>query len=99
MVMAWAGGRVSLGEMFRAWALVHLGNFIGATVTALLVFAAASYGHVAGVAALGIAEGKASLPFLPALVRGILGNVLVCLAVWLCYGAHTTTERILRKIG
>jgi formate/nitrite transporter len=95
MVMAWAGGRVSLGEMLRAWALVYLGNFIGATVTALLVFATASYGHGVGAAALAIAEGKASLPFLPALVRGILGNVLVCLAVWLCYSARTTTDRIL----
>jgi formate transporter len=83
MVMAWAGGRVSLGEMLWAWALVYLGNFMGATVTALLVFATASYGHEVGAAALAIAEGKASLPFLPALVRGILGNVLVCLAVWL----------------
>ena len=40
--------------------------------------------------------GGKSLCFqLPALVRGVLGNVLVCLAVWLCYSARSTTDRIL----
>jgi formate/nitrite transporter FocA (FNT family) len=31
-------------------------------------------------------------------MRGVLGNVLVCLAVWLCYGARTMTDKILAII-
>ncbi|CAM9357762.1 unnamed protein product [Phaeothamnion confervicola] len=98
MVMAWAGGKISLGGMLRAWALVYIGNFVGAVATAVMVFLAGVHGNgdaAVGAAALNIAEAKAALPFFPALMRGVLGNVLVCLAVWLCYSAHSTTDRIL----
>ena len=98
MVMAWAGGKISLGGMLRAWALVYIGNFVGAVATAVMVFLAGVHGNgdaAVGAASLNIAEAKAALPFFPALMRGVLGNVLVCLAVWLCYSAHSTTDKIL----
>ena len=38
---------------------------------------------------------KTTLPFGQALSLGILCNALVCLAVWLSLGAHTTTDKIL----
>lgn len=98
MVMAWASQRVSLPQILRAWALVYVGNFIGAVATAGLVFLSDQYGHgggAVGLAALTAAQTKATLGFIPALVHGILGNVLVCLAVWLCYGARTTTDKIM----
>ena len=98
MVMAWAGRQVTLGEVLRAWALVYAGNFVGAVATAVLVFASGHYAHgngAVGAAALAAAQGKGALAFGPALVHGILGNVLVCLAVWLCYSARTTADKIL----
>jgi formate transporter len=98
MVMAWAAGKVRLAEMLRAWLIVYVGNFIGAIGTAALVFLSGQYllgkGSVAA-AALNIAIAKVTLPFDHALFLGILCNVLVCLAVWLAYGAHTTTDKIL----
>jgi formate/nitrite transporter FocA (FNT family) len=45
--------------------------------------------------ALASAESKASLSVLQATIHGILANVLVCLATWLCYGARSTTDKIL----
>jgi formate/nitrite transporter len=101
MVMAWAGGKISLADMLRAWTLVYIGNFIGAVATAGMLFLAGVHGNgdaMAGVAALNIAEAKAALPFFQALMRGVLGNVLVCLAVWMCYSARTTTDRILSVV-
>ena len=98
MIMAWAGGKVTLGEVFRAWSLVYVGNFIGAAATAALVFLAGHYQHgsgAVGAAALAAADAKAALPFFSALVLGVLANVLVCLAVWLCYSARTTADKIL----
>ncbi|MEQ1890407.1 MAG: formate/nitrite transporter family protein [Alphaproteobacteria bacterium] len=98
MVMAWAGGKIGLGDMVRAWGVVYLGNFIGAAATAIMIFLAGVHGNgeaAVGAAALSIAGTKAALPFFPALMRGILGNVLVCLAVWLCFSARTTTDKIL----
>jgi formate/nitrite transporter len=101
MVMAWAARKVRLREMLRAWAIVYLGNFVGAISTAALVFLSGQYltgdGNVASVA-IALAEEKATLPFDRALLLGILCNVLVCLAVWLTIGAHTTTDKILAVI-
>lgn len=98
MVMAWAGGKITLNTMLRAWGIVYLGNFLGAVATAMMVYLAGIHGNgdgAVGAAALSIAETKAQLAFFPALMRGVLGNVLVCLAVWLCYSARTTTDKIL----
>jgi formate/nitrite transporter len=98
MVMAWAGGKVTFRDLLRAWSLVYIGNFAGAAATAVLVFLTGLYENGAGMvgaAALVVAQDKAALTFTEALVRGVLGNVLVCLAVWLCYSARTTADRIL----
>ncbi|EHK52533.1 formate/nitrite transporter [Mesorhizobium alhagi CCNWXJ12-2] len=98
MVMAYASGRVGMGEVLRAWGLVYLGNFVGGLGIAALVFLAAGYSHGSGAvgeAALASAETKTSLSALQALIHGILANVLVCLAIWLCYSARTTTDKIL----
>ncbi len=98
MVMALAARKVTLREMLRAWFIVYVGNFIGAIGTAALVFLSGQYlsgdGDVAGVA-LELARNKASLPFARALFLGILCNVLVCLAVWLAYGARSTADKVL----
>ena len=32
---------------------------------------------------------------MPAFVRGVLCNTLVCLAVWMCFAAHTVTGKVL----
>ena len=101
MVMAWAAGEVRLREMLRAWTIVYIGNFIGALGTAGLVFLSGQYlggkGSVA-VVALNLALNKVNLSFDQALFLGILCNVLVCLAVWLAFGARTTTDKVLAII-
>ncbi|MBT5435111.1 MAG: formate/nitrite transporter family protein [Rhodospirillaceae bacterium] len=98
MVMAAASRRISLGALLRAWGIVFIGNLVGAVGTALLVFLADHHlladGGV-GRTALAIGAAKTELPFLRAFFMGILCNVLVCLAVWLCYGAHSTTDKLL----
>lgn len=98
MVMAWAAGKVRLREMLRAWLIVYIGNFVGAIGTAALVFLSGQYlsgnGSVAGVA-LDLALNKVTLSFDHALFLGILCNVLVCLAVWLAFGARTTSDKVL----
>jgi len=42
-----------------------------------------------------IARAKVTLDPISALARGVLCNVLVCLAVWLCMGARSVTDKIL----
>jgi len=101
IVMAWAGGRVSLTGLLRSWAIVFAGNFVGSVGTALLVFLAGHHAFdsgSAGLTALKIAESKLHFGFLQAVCLGILCNVLVCLAVWLTFSARTTTDRILAVV-
>ena len=51
-------------------------------------------GGSVGLVALNTAHAKTSLAFFPALTLAILCNTLVCLAVWMCYGARTTIDRV-----
>jgi formate/nitrite transporter len=98
MVMAWAAGKVKLAEMLRAWTIIYVGDFIGALGTALLVYLSGQPMHGKGtvaVVALRLAVDKATLPFVDAFFLGILCNVLACLAVWLSFGARTTSDKIL----
>jgi formate transporter len=97
IVMAWASGKVTTGAVLFNWAVAFTGNFAGAFLTAALMFYTTQYtfgGGSVGLAALSTAEMKTSLGFVPALALGIMCNVLVCLAVWMCYGARTTVDRI-----
>jgi len=98
IVMAWVGGKLTLGQLMRNWVTVYFGNLIGSLSVAMLMYlsrqwASANY-HV-GATALNIANAKVNLSFTEGMVRGILCNVLVCLAVWLCTSGRSVTDKIL----
>jgi formate/nitrite transporter len=98
IAMAWASGRVTTQQVMRNWGWVYLGNLVGAVGTAVLVWLAGV--HTMSDGAVGetmvqIARSKIALDPVSAFARGVLCNVLVCLAVWLCMGARTVTDKIL----
>jgi formate/nitrite transporter len=77
---------------------VYVGNLIGAIATAIAVYLSDAWSLAdakVGGTALTIAVAKAELPFGRAFFLGVLCNALVCLAVWLCFSARSTTDRIL----
>jgi formate transporter len=98
MAMAWASGRVTGAQVLRNWGLVYLGNLAGAIGTVVLVLLAGipqmSDGAV-GETMIRIARAKVTLDPVSALARGVLCNVLVCLAVWLCMAARSVADKIL----
>jgi formate/nitrite transporter len=98
IAMAWASGRVTTQQVMRNWGWVYLGNLVGAVGTAALVWLAGvhtmSNGAV-GETMVQIARSKIALDPVSALARGVLCNVLVCLAVWLCMGARSVADKIL----
>ena len=98
IAMAWASGRVTTQQVMRNWGWVYLGNLVGAVGTAVLVWLAGvhtmSNGAV-GETMVQIARSKIALDPVSALARGVLCNVLVCLAVWLCMGARSVADKIL----
>ena len=101
IVMAWAGGKVTTGQLFRNWVIVYIGNFIGSIGTAALLFMSKQYtfgGGAVGNTALSIATAKVGLGFTQAIALGILCNALVCLAVWLTFSARSTVDKIMAII-
>ena len=101
MVMAWASGKVATGQVIRNWMIVYAGNFTGALATAVGIYLSQQWtfdAYQVGATAVKIAIAKVSYGFLPAFVLGVFGNALVCLAVWLCFSARTTADKILAII-
>jgi formate transporter len=97
IVMAWASGKVTTTELLRNWGIVYLGNFVGSVLTALIVFLGMQYtmgGGAIGKVALNIAITKTNLGFVQAIALGMMCNALVCLAVWMCFGARGTVDKI-----
>ena len=98
MVMAAVDRRISLGELTRSWTIVYLGNFAGSLALAVAVFLSGILDGPAGETAMRIAAGKAALPWGEAFMRGVLCNMLVCLAVWLTLAARTVSGKVLAII-
>lgn len=95
MVMAAVDRRISLGELGRSWLIVYVGNFVGALGLAMVFFLSGVLDGAMGKTAINIAQTKAALDPTEAIMRGILCNMLVCLAVWLTLAARTVTGKIL----
>lgn len=98
MVLGFVDGVISARGLLRSWVIVYIGNFIGSLILVLLMYYSGQWAlnsSMVGAKALLIANGKVNLAFHTAFVLGILCNILVCLAVWLCFGARTTTDKIL----
>ena len=101
IVMAWADRRLSIRSVLRNWGLVYAGNFVGAIATVIFMFLSKQYmfsGGAVGLNILTIANTKCGLGFVQAIALGVMCNALVCLAVWLCFSARTTTDKILSII-
>lgn len=97
MIVAYASRRITIGALLRAWSLVYVGNVAGAAGTAALVFLAGQHGFAQGAVgktALAIAAGKAGLPTIQLFFLAVLCNVLVCLAVWMSFGARSVVDKV-----
>lgn len=96
LAMAWADGKVTTTEVLRNWAVVCTANFVGAAGLALLVFLsghAGMNGGAVGQAYLKIAAAKSTLPISELFFRGVLCNVLVCMAVWMVLAGRTVVDK------
>jgi formate transporter len=97
LAMGWASGCVSTRDVLRNWLVVCAANFVGAAGLALLVWlsghATLNGGNVAR-SVIGIATAKAALPIGEAFFRGVLCNVLVCMAVWMALAGRSVVDKV-----
>jgi formate transporter len=96
LAMAWADGKVSTTEVLRNWVVVCAANFAGAAGLALLVFLSGHAGMNGGAVAqsyLKIAIAKSTMPVTELFFRGVLCNVLVCMAVWMVLAGRSVVDK------
>lgn len=98
IVAPWLSTRVSGAALLRNWGIVYFANLAGALILVAMIYYAQFWaldGYGVGAQALMIASAKTNLAFVPALCRGILCNVLVCLAVWVCLAGRSVMDKVL----
>ena len=90
--------KTTVRGLLKNWIIVYLGNFVGSIlVAAALTFSHAYslYGGALAEAAVTTAQNKVLLTFPEALLKGILCNILVCIAVWISFSAEDVAGKIL----
>jgi formate/nitrite transporter len=90
--------RVAVRKMLLNWLLVYAGNFLGSVLIAWMMNLSGlfnSSGGLLGGITIKIAAYKTSLPFHSAFFLGVMCNWLVCLAVWVSWGARDTAGKAL----
>ncbi len=101
IVMAWVNRQISTGEVLRNWVLVWVGNFVGALGLVFLLwmshFQDLNAGNV-GVGMLKLAIGKISGDGVTIFFKGIMCNILVCLAVWIAYAGRGVADKMIGLI-
>jgi formate transporter len=98
MVMALIEKRISMTGMLRNWGVVYLGNLAGSLLIAWMMVESGLFNYSDGLMGgytIKVAAYKTGLTFLQALLLGILCNWLVCLAMWMAYGARDITGKLL----
>lgn len=98
MVCSLFSKKIGAGQLARNWAIVWLGNLAGSLVVVFLVCASqmgAMNGGAVGTTMVNVASSKASLAPATIFAKGILCNVLVCLAVWIGFSARSVVDKVL----
>jgi len=97
IVMAWANRQIKTRELAKNWTIVWIGNLIGALGLVFLVYMshhwAMNHGAV-GAAVIKLAIAKITPDMTTIFFKGILCNLLVCLAVWLSYAGRSVADKI-----
>jgi nitrite transporter NirC len=82
-------------DAVRIWAFSWVGNFIGSMITIALFLATGLAKGNTGKYIIEGAQGKIAPTSLEIFARGILCNILVCLAVWCYYKLKEETARLI----
>ena len=98
MPIACLSKKISFASMMRNICAVYFANFAGALFFAALIFASGLISEKCGAAALSLAAMKSSLPAGQMLIRGVLCNWFVCLAVWIAFGAQDTAGKFVAAL-
>lgn len=97
MVISVFEKRIKVMKMLKTWLLVWVGNFAGG----LFISAMVVYGHTMSLfngglaqAAVNVAAAKCNITFADGLIRGVMCNILVCIAVWIGFAEDSAAGKV-----
>lgn len=88
--------KLSWKNTWQVWVMSYLGNLVGSLLLAVTLWQSGLITKSPFKEfLLSICEYKINTPFSELLLRGILCNILVCLAVWICFKIQEETAKLL----
>ena len=98
IAMSVMDGKQKIKDFVRILVVVYIGNFIGASLLAILIGMSGQLdysGGLLGAYTIKVALGKVNISFMQGIVSGILCNVLVCAAVLMAVSAKDIAGKLL----
>jgi len=95
LTLAWGRKEITTSEVLIDWFFVYLGNLIGSILLALFLAKSGLYAGALMEKAVAVAQTKTQMPFMEAVIRGTLCNIVVVLACWFQAGAKDIGGKIL----
>lgn len=96
MVAARFSGSYSWAKMLKSWVVVYVGNLVGSLILVAILFFAqywALNGGEVGNTMITVATAKVSQSWEVLLLKGVMCNFLVCLAVWIGFAGRTIVDK------
>lgn len=98
IIIALLEKKIKLREMLKNWFFVFAGNFLGAAFVAFMVV----FGHTPDLFGEKLADSivnaalyRVNLTFADSFIRGVLCNILVCIAVWAAFAAKKVSGKLM----
>ncbi|MBN1065821.1 formate/nitrite transporter family protein [Clostridium botulinum] len=88
-------GEVTWSDTLKVWELCFLGNLVGSIITGAMFYLTGLATGPVGEFIASTSAVKMSVPFLPLLMRGVLCNILVCLAVWCSFRCKNEVAKLI----
>lgn len=98
MAIAYFDKRISMGDLLKSWIIVYLGNFVGSVFVAFLIYKSGQWkmaDNLLAARVILIANSKVNLTFAEGVILGFFCNFLVCLGVWMAFGAKGYVGKVL----
>ncbi|WP_053955845.1 formate/nitrite transporter family protein [Inediibacterium massiliense] len=87
-------GEYSMKKVLRNWIVVYAGNFIGSILFAQMIFYSGLTNGPIKEILLSLSVSKINIPVTELILRGILCNMLVVLAIWMGTGAKDLISKL-----
>lgn len=94
MIIGLLEKKVKSSDLWKVWIFSWIGNLLGSAVLAALFVASGLWKGATAEFILKISVVKMTTPFMQLFFRGVLCNILVCLAVWCFFKLKDETAKL-----